>query len=140
MFAFWLKIFGVAFGMGVVSGIVMAFQFGTNWSELSRASGPIQGPLLTYESFTAFALEATFFGVMMFGRARVRPWFYLTSCILVAAGTTMSAFWILVNNSWMQHPVGYVVQTAYSCRPTGRRSSSTTSYGSASRTCCWVPI
>ncbi|KWA03796.1 cytochrome ubiquinol oxidase subunit I [Burkholderia territorii] len=110
VFEFWLKIFGVAFGMGVVSGIVMAFQFGTNWSELSRASGPIQGPLLTYESFTAFALEATFFGVMLLGRARVRPWFYLTSCILVAAGTTMSAFWILVNNSWMQHPVGYVVQ------------------------------
>ncbi|CAB3779477.1 Cytochrome bd-II ubiquinol oxidase subunit 1 [Paraburkholderia ultramafica] len=110
VYEFWLKIFGVAFGMGVVSGIVMAFQFGTNWSELSRASGPIQGPLLTYESFTAFALEATFFGVMLFGRKRVRPWFYLMSCILVAAGTTMSAFWILVNNSWMQHPVGFVVQ------------------------------
>lgn len=110
VFEFWLKIFGVAFGMGVVSGIVMAFQFGTNWSELSRASGPIQGPLLTYESFTAFALEATFFGVMLFGRTRVRPWFYLMSCVLVAAGTTMSAFWILVNNSWMQHPVGFVVQ------------------------------
>ncbi|MGF6266974.1 cytochrome bd-type quinol oxidase subunit 1 [Paraburkholderia youngii] len=73
VFEFWLKIFGVAFGMGVVSGIVMAFQFGTNWSELSRASGPIQGPLLSYESFTAFALEATFFGVMLFGRTRVRP-------------------------------------------------------------------
>ena len=110
VFDFWLKIFGVAFGMGVVSGIVMAFQFGTNWSELSRASGPIQGPLLTYESFTAFALEATFFGVMLCGRSRVRPWFYLMSCILVAAGTTLSAFWILVNNSWMQHPVGFVVQ------------------------------
>src|SRR6202008_950354 len=104
VFEFWLKIFGVAFGMGVVSGIVMAFQFGTNWSELSRASGPIQGPLLSYESFTAFALEATFFGVMLFGRKRVRPWFYLVSCALVALGTTLSAFWILVNNSWMQHP------------------------------------
>jgi cytochrome d ubiquinol oxidase subunit I len=110
LFDFWLKIFAVAFGMGVVSGIVMAFQFGTNWSELSRASGPIQGPLLSYESFTAFALEATFFGVMIFGRHRVRPWFYLLSCILVAAGTTLSAFWILVNNSWMQHPVGFVIQ------------------------------
>ena len=107
---FWLKIFAVTFGMGVVSGIVMAFQFGTNWSELSRASGPIQGPLLTYESFTAFALEASFFGVMLFGRKRVSPWFYLLSCMLVALGTTLSAFWILVNNSWMQHPVGYVVR------------------------------
>jgi len=110
VFDFWLKIFGVAFGMGVVSGIVMAFQFGTNWSELSRASGPIQGPLLSYESFTAFALEATFFGVMLFGRSRVKPWFYLMSCMLVALGTTLSAFWILVNNSWMQHPVGFGVQ------------------------------
>ena len=110
VFEFWLKIFGVAFGMGVVSGIVMAFQFGTNWSELSRASGPIQGPLLSYESFTAFALEATFFGVMLFGRKRVRPWFYLVSCALVALGTTLSAFWILVNNSWMQHPTGFIVR------------------------------
>src|SRR6202171_6383710 len=68
VFEFWLKIFGVAFGLGVVSGVVMAFEFGTNWSELSRMSGPIQGPLLTYETFTAFALEATFFGVLLFGR------------------------------------------------------------------------
>src|SRR5271154_5257330 len=71
VFEFWLKIFGVAFGLGVVSGIVMAFQFGTNWSELSRTSGPIQGPLLLYETFTAFALEASFFGVLLFGRLRV---------------------------------------------------------------------
>ena len=73
MFEFWLKIFGVAFGLGVVSGIVMAFEFGTNWSELSRMSGPIQGPLLSYEAFTAFALEAGFFGVLLFGRAARRP-------------------------------------------------------------------
>jgi cytochrome d ubiquinol oxidase subunit I len=79
LFEFWLKIFGVAFGLGVVSGIVMAFQFGTNWSELSKMSGPIQGPLLSYETFTAFALEASFFGVLMFGRTRVPPWFYLFS-------------------------------------------------------------
>ena len=77
IFEFWLKIFGVAFGLGVVSGIVMAFQFGTNWSLLSRMSGPIQGPLLMYETFTAFMLEATFFGVLIFGRSRVPPWFYL---------------------------------------------------------------
>jgi cytochrome d ubiquinol oxidase subunit I len=73
VFEFWLKIFGVAFGLGVVSGIVMAFQFGTNWSVLSRMSGPIQGPLLSYETFTAFMLEATFFGVLIYGRTRVPP-------------------------------------------------------------------
>jgi cytochrome bd ubiquinol oxidase subunit I len=110
VFEFWLKIFGIAFGLGVVSGIVMAFQFGTNWSELSRMSGPIQGPLLAYETFTAFALEATFFGVLLFGRSRVPPWFYLFSTAMVALGTTLSAFWIMVNNSWMQVPVGYVVE------------------------------
>ncbi len=110
IFEFWLKIFGVAFGLGVVSGIVMAFEFGTNWSELSRMSGPIQGPLLAYETFTAFALEASFFGVLVFGRSKVPPWFYLFSTAMVALGTTLSAFWIMVNNSWMQAPVGYVVQ------------------------------
>jgi cytochrome bd ubiquinol oxidase subunit I len=110
VFEFWLKIFGITFGLGVVSGIVMAFQFGTNWSELSRMSGPIQGPLLAYETFTAFALEATFFGILLFGRSRVPPWFYLFSTAMVALGTTLSAFWIMVNNSWMQVPVGYVVE------------------------------
>ena len=110
LFEFWLKIFGVAFGLGVVSGVVMAFQFGTNWSVLSKMSGPIQGPLLSYEAFTAFALEASFFGVLLFGRSRVPPWIYLLSTAMVALGTTLSAFWIMVNNSWMQVPVGYVVQ------------------------------
>jgi cytochrome bd ubiquinol oxidase subunit I len=110
VFEFWLKIFGVAFGLGVVSGIVMAFQFGSNWSVLARMSGPIQGPLLAYETFTAFALEASFFGVLLLGRSRVSPGFYLFSTAMVALGTTLSAFWILVNNSWMQVPVGYVVQ------------------------------
>src|SRR6202040_45655 len=110
LFEFWLKIFGIAFGLGVVSGIVMAFEFGTNWSELSRVSGPIQGPLLTYETFTAFALEGSFFGVLLFGRQRVAPWFYLFSTAMVALGTTFSAFWIMVNNSWMQAPVGFALQ------------------------------
>jgi hypothetical protein len=73
VFEFWLKIFGVAFGLGVVSGVVMAFEFGTNWSELSRMSGPVQGPLLSYETFTAFFLEASFFGILLFGRSRVPP-------------------------------------------------------------------
>jgi len=110
LFEFWLKIFGVAFGLGVVSGIVMGFQFGTNWSVLSRMSGPIQGPLLSYETFTAFYLEASFFGILLFGRSRVPPWFYLFSTAMVALGTTLSAFWIMANNSWMQAPVGYVIQ------------------------------
>src|SRR5437588_4623928 len=110
IFEFWLKIFGVAFGLGVVSGIVMAFQFGTNWSVLAKMSGPIQGPLLMYETFTAFMLEASFFGVLIFGRSRVPPWFYLFSTAMVAVGTTFSAFWIMVNNSWMQVPVGYAIE------------------------------
>src|SRR5258707_4562841 len=110
VFDFWLKIFGIGFGMGVVSGIVLGFEFGTNWSELSRLSGPIQGPLLSYETFTAFMLEASFFGVLLFGRNRVRPGFYLFSTAMVALGTTLSAFWIMVNNSWMQYPVGYTIQ------------------------------
>src|ERR1700682_5999460 len=94
LFDFWRSIFAVAFGLGVVSGIVMAFQFGTNWSELSRRTGDIQGPLLGYESFTAFALEASFFGVLIFGRSRVRPWFYMIACLMVALGTTLSSYWI----------------------------------------------
>ncbi len=107
LFAFWLKVFAVAFGMGVVSGIVMAFQFGTNWSELARRTGPILGPLLVYESFTAFLLEATFFGVLLFGRDRVPRWAYFVSTLMVALGTTFSAFWIMANNTWMQVPVAY---------------------------------
>jgi len=110
LFEFWLKIFGVTFGLGVVSGIVLAFEFGMNWSRLSEVTGPIQGPLLTYESFTAFALEASFFGVLIFGRHRVPPVGYLLSTMMVALGTTFSAFWIMVNNSWMQVPVGYALE------------------------------
>src|ERR1700729_3226480 len=106
-FDFLLRLFRVAFGLGVVSGIVMAFEFGTNWSELSRRTGAIQGPLLSYESFTAFALEASFFGVLIFGRKRVQSWFYMLACVMVAAGTSLSSFRIMVNNSWMQWPVGY---------------------------------
>src|ERR1700743_3361101 len=92
VFEFWLKIFGLVFGLGVVSGIVMAFQFGTNWSELSRTTGSIQGVLLSYETFTAFALEASFFGILVFGRPRVVPWFYLFSTAMVSLGTSFSAF------------------------------------------------
>src|SRR5246127_3747218 len=110
VFEFWLKIFGVAFGLGVVSGIVMGFQFGTNWSVHARMTGPIQGVLLSYETFPAFFLEASFFGILLFGRSRVPPWFYLFSTGMVALGTSLSAFWILANNSWMQVPVGYAVE------------------------------
>src|SRR6202022_3933491 len=110
VFEFWLKIFGVAFGLGVVSGIVIAFQFGTNWSVLSKMSGPIQGPLLSFETFWAFTLGAGFFGILIFGPYRVPPGFYLFSTAMVALGTTLSAFWIMVNNSWMQVPLGYVLE------------------------------
>ena len=110
VFEFWLKIFGVAFGLGVVSGVVMGFQFGTNWSPFARMTGPIQGVLLSYETFTAFFLEASFLGILLLGRSRVPPWFYLFATAMVALGTTLSAFWIMANNSWMQVPVGHVMQ------------------------------
>jgi cytochrome bd ubiquinol oxidase subunit I len=109
VFDFWLKIFALSFGLGVVTGIVMAFQFGTNWSVLVQKTGPIQGPLLGYETFTAFLLEATFFGVMLLGRERVSPAFYLLACCLVSLGTMFSSFWILANNSWMQVPLGHTI-------------------------------
>jgi cytochrome d ubiquinol oxidase subunit I len=109
VFDFWLKVFAVSFGMGVVTGVVMAFQFGTNWGVLSERMGPIQGPLLGYESFTAFMLEATFFGVMLLGRKRVSPRFYFFACCMVSLGTMFSSFWILCNNSWMQVPIGHTI-------------------------------
>src|SRR5260370_16472962 len=104
VFDFWLKIFGVAFALGVVSGIVMAFQFGTNWSVLSRMAGPIQGVLLSYETFTAVALEASFFGVLIFGPSRVPPWFYLLSTAMVSFPTSLSSFWLMANNTSIQVP------------------------------------
>jgi cytochrome d ubiquinol oxidase subunit I len=107
VFDFWLKIFALSFGMGVVTGVVMAFQFGTNWSVLAQKTGSIQGPLLGYEAFTAFMLESTFFGVMLLGRNRVSPRFYFFACCMVSLGTMFSSFWILVNNTWMQVPLGY---------------------------------
>lgn len=109
VFDFWLRVFAVSFGMGVVSGIVMAFQFGTNWSAMAEKTGPIQGPLLAYESFTAFLLEASFLGVMLLGRARVPPPLYLFACCMVALGTMASSFWIMCNNSWMQVPLGHTI-------------------------------
>ncbi len=104
---FWTKIFAVSFAMGVVSGIVLSYQFGTNWSRFSEAAGNIIGPLLGYEVLTAFYLEATFLGIMLFGWNRVPPWLLAVASGLVAFGTATSAFWILAANSWMQTPVGH---------------------------------
>jgi cytochrome d ubiquinol oxidase subunit I len=102
----WTKVFALTFAMGVVSGIVMSFQFGTNWPGYMNSVGNIAGPLLAYEVLTAFFLEATFLGVMLFGMNRVPGWMHLASTVLVAFGTTLSAFWILALNSWMQTPAG----------------------------------
>jgi cytochrome d ubiquinol oxidase subunit I len=105
----WVKIFALSFAMGVVSGIVMSFQFGTNWPGYMNTVGAIAGPLLAYEVLTAFFLEATFLGVMLFGMNRVSDRLHITATALVAIGTTLSAFWILALNSWMQTPTGHVV-------------------------------
>ena len=109
LFNYWLKIFAVAFGMGVVSGIVMSYQFGTNWAAFSDKAGPIVGPLMGYEVLTAFFLESGFLGVMLFGLKRVGPRLHFLATVMVAIGTLISAFWILSANSWMQTPAGYAV-------------------------------
>jgi cytochrome d ubiquinol oxidase subunit I len=106
---FWLRIFAISFGMGVVTGIVMPFQFGTNWSRFSDTAGNIISPLLAYEGLTAFFLEATFLGVLLFGRKLVPPAMHVVAALLVALGTLSSSFWILATNSWMQTPAGYDV-------------------------------
>jgi cytochrome bd ubiquinol oxidase subunit I len=106
----WVKVFALSFAMGVVSGITMSFQFGTNWPGYMNRVGNIAGPLLAYEVLTAFFLEATFLGVMLFGMNRVSGRVHLLSSVVVAAGTTLSAFWILALNSWMQTPTGHVIQ------------------------------
>ena len=109
LFNYWLKIFAVAFGMGVVSGIVMSYQFGTNWSAFSDKTGPVIGPLMAYEVLTAFFLEAGFLGVMLFGLQRVGHRLHFLATLMVAIGTLFSAFWILSANSWMQTPAGYAI-------------------------------
>ena len=107
--SFWIRIFAVAFGMGVVTGVVMPFQFGTNWSRLSDAAANVIGPLLAYEGLLAFFLEASFLGVLLFGRKLVPPRVHLVAAIMVAVGTLFSSFWILATNSWMQTPAGYTI-------------------------------
>ncbi len=109
LYHFWAKIFAVNFGMGVVSGLVMAYQFGTNWSAFSDFAGAVTGPLLTYEVLTAFFLEAGFLGVMLFGWHRVGPGLHFFSTLMVAIGTLISTFWILASNSWMHTPQGFEI-------------------------------
>ena len=105
----WVKVFALSFGLGVVSGLTMSFQFGTNWAGFMEKAGNVAGPLLGYEVLTAFFLEATFLGVMLFGRDRVPQWLHTLAASLVAIGTTASAFWILALNSWMQTPQGFAI-------------------------------
>ncbi len=102
LFKYWLKIFALTFGMGVVSGLVMSYQFGTNWAVFADKAGPVIGPLMAYEVLTAFFLEAGFLGVMLFGMNKVGRGLHFTATLAVAAGTFISAFWILAANSWMQ--------------------------------------
>ncbi|HEY4191383.1 MAG TPA: cytochrome ubiquinol oxidase subunit I, partial [Mesorhizobium sp.] len=104
---FWIKVFSVAFGIGVVSGIIMPFQFGTNWSRYSDVTANVLAPLFAYEGLTAFFLEAAFLGVLLFGRKLVPAWAHFFAALMVAFGTLLSSFWILAANSWMQTPAGY---------------------------------
>jgi cytochrome bd ubiquinol oxidase subunit I len=106
---FWTRIFAVSFGMGVVSGIIMPFQFGTNWSRFTEATADVISPLLAYEGLMAFFLEASFLGVLLFGRRLVPAWAHFFAAIMVAVGTLFSSFWILATNSWMQTPAGYKI-------------------------------
>jgi|SRR5262245_13242413 len=112
VFNYWKKIFAISFGMGVVSGIVMSYQFGTNWSVFSDKAGPIVGPLMGYEVMSAFFLEAGFLGVMLFGMDRVGKGLHCFATLMVAVGTLLSAFWILAANSWMQTPTGHITNAA----------------------------
>jgi cytochrome bd ubiquinol oxidase subunit I len=106
---FWTKLFAISFGMGVVSGIVMPFQLGTNWSRYADATANVLSPLLGYEGLTAFFLEASFLGILLFGRQLVPRWAHFFSALMVSFGTLLSAFWILAANSWMQTPAGFKI-------------------------------
>lgn len=119
LYRYWLKIFAVVFGMGVVSGVVMSYQFGTNWSVFSTKTAPIIGPLMTYEVMTAFFLEAGFLGVMLFGISKVGKRVHFFASCMVALGTLISATWIIAANSWMQTPVGYAINAEGQFVPAG---------------------
>jgi len=109
LYLFWVKVFALSFGMGVVSGVVMSYELGTNWSVFSRAAAPVIGPLLAFEVLAAFFLESSFLGVMLFGWRKVGRGLHFTATVLVAIGTLISAFWIISANSWMQVPSGFAV-------------------------------
>ena len=119
LYRYWLKIFAVVFGMGVVSGLVMSYQFGTNWSVFSDRTGPIIGPMMAYEVMTAFFLEAGFLGVMLFGLTRVGPALHFLATTMVALGTFISATWIIATNSWMQTPAGFAINAQGQFVPAG---------------------
>jgi len=112
LYKYWLRIFAVVFGMGVVSGLVMSYQFGSNWATFADRAGPIVGPLMAYEVLTAFFLEAGFLGIMLFGLTRVGKGLHYLATLAVAGGTLASAFWILAANSWMQTPAGFTTNAA----------------------------
>ena len=132
---FWTRIFAVSFGMGVVSGIVLSYELGTNWSRFSAIAGNIIGPLAGYEVLSAFFLEATFLAVMLFGGQRVPRWLHVLSSVMVALGTALSAFWILSANSWMHTPAGHEMRNAWPFRRTGLRSCSIRAFCIGSPTC-----
>src|ERR1700743_777424 len=119
LYRYWLKIFAVVFGMGVVSGLVLSYEFGTNWSVFSAKAGPIIGPLMAYEVMTAFFLEAGFLGVMLFGITKVGKRVHFFATCMVALGTLISATWIISVNSWMQTPVGFVISPKGQFVPAG---------------------
>jgi cytochrome d ubiquinol oxidase subunit I len=119
LFKYWLKVFAVVFAMGVVSGIVMSYQFGSNWAVFSDRAGPVIGPLMAYEVLTAFFLEAGFLGVMLFGMQKVGKGLHFFATLMVAVGTFISAFWILSVNSWMQTPTGYAINAHGQFVPAG---------------------
>ncbi|WP_313388662.1 cytochrome ubiquinol oxidase subunit I, partial [Rhodospirillum rubrum] len=110
LYKHWVRVFALTFGMGVVSGLVMSYQFGTNWGPFAKATGSILGPLMGYEVLTAFFLEAGFLGVMLFGLTRVGPRLHFFATLMVAVGTLISAFWILAANSWMHTPTGHILE------------------------------
>ena len=109
LYLFWLKIFAISFGMGVVTGVVLSYEIGANWSVFSAVAAPVIGPLFAFEVLTAFFLEASFLGIMLFGWKKVGPGLHFTATVLVAIGTLISAFWIISANSWMQHPTGFSI-------------------------------
>ena len=119
LYRYWLKIFAVTFGMGVVSGVVLSYQFGTNWSAFSNKAGPIVGPLMAYEVLTAFFLEAGFLGVMLFGMNKVGKGLHFFATCMVALGTLISATWIIAVNSWMQTPAGFIINAKGQFVPAG---------------------